>query len=108
MPSDLNVIAVRVPKERALAVKRIAAACGMSQSGWINSILDMAIPMSEKAMRAAILGEVAQEEFVQTLRAVVAEADRELEELDLPGGGSADGRKGARPPLSNRGVTNGR
>ena len=65
MPSDLNVIAVRVPPERLKAVKRISGACGMSMSAWINAMLDEAIPMSERAMRAAVMAEAGQEEFIQ-------------------------------------------
>lgn len=107
MPSDLNVIAVRVPPERLRAVKRISGACGMSMSAWINAMLDEAIPMSERAMRAAVMAEAGQEEFIQHLRQSLAAAQEAVEEAERASGGSADGRTSRRPPLTNRGVTNG-
>lgn len=83
MPSDLNVIAVRVTPDRLKAVRRISHASGMSMSGWINALLDMAIPMSEKAYRAAVLGEKAQAEFVGHIRQVMYETGKDLDEAEV-------------------------
>lgn len=118
MPSDLNVIAVRVPPERLKAVKRISGACGMSMSSWINSILDEAIPMSERAMRAAVMAEAGQEEFIQHLRQSLAAAQDAVSKIEAGvSGGEGSGAAGGvlpraqvgrtSPPPTNRGVTNG-
>lgn len=81
MSTSLPYIAVRCTPERIAKVKRIANACGMSMSQWVGSILDQAIPMSEKAMRAALMGEAAQAEFLGNLRAMAEAAGVAVDEL---------------------------
>ena len=68
MPSSNPILVVRVTLERREKLKRIARGCGMSVSAWVNAILDDAIPMSEKALAAATLGEEAQAEFFSYLK----------------------------------------
>lgn len=68
MPSANPILVVRVTLERREKLKRIARGCGMSVSAWVNAILDDAIPMSEKALRAATLGDEAQVEFFSFLK----------------------------------------
>ena len=109
MPSDLHVIAVRVPEERYQAIKRISSVSGRSMSGWINELIELALPMMDKALFAAIQGEAAQEQFLKDLRTSAQLALDEVEALDRArGAGHGDTRTGERPPLSNRGVTRGR
>lgn len=68
MPSANPILVIRVTPERRDQIKRIARGCGMSYTAWINAILDDAIPMSEKALAAATLGEEAQAEFFSYLK----------------------------------------
>lgn len=81
MPSELPVIALRVTPDRLKRVKRVANASGMSMSLWLNGVLDLVLPMSEKAMRAALMGEQATAEFIGDLRQMADSVGVQIDDL---------------------------